>query len=48
MARIFVYDLMTGKDITAFVTLRIGFDGTYRIFCDGLDITSNVIFGTDD
>ena len=48
MKKIYVFEVFTGKDITPFVSLRIGKDGEIRVFNSaGIDITENIYFGIE-
>ena len=48
MQRVYIFDAITKKDITASVTLAIGKGGLVHVFnAFGVDITENVIFGLE-
>lgn len=48
MKRVYIFDAITKKDITACVTLAIGKGGFVHVFnAFGVDITENVIFGLE-
>ncbi len=48
MKKIYIFDAITGNDITAVVTLKIGKGGRVLVFNSlNIDITENVIFGLE-
>lgn len=49
MATIHVIDILTEADITPFIDIKIGADGTIRVINEsGEDITSNILFGIEN
>lgn len=48
MTKVYIYDAITGKDITPYVTLKVGKGGFFHVFNSlGVDITENIYFVTD-
>ena len=48
MQRVYIFDSITGQDITPFVRLVVGAGGVIRVFNSlNIDITENIIFGLE-
>lgn len=47
MKKVYIFDAITGKDITPFVTLAVK-GGIYHVFNSlGVDITDNIVWGIE-
>ena len=48
MAKIYIFDRITEKDITPFVTIGVDKDGNINVFNSlGVNITENIFFGVE-
>jgi len=46
--KVYIFDVFTKEDITAYVTIKVGKGGFVHVFNSlGIDITGNVFFGIE-